>query len=62
MNELVSIQEAAKKLSVKVSWLRNAVFKKEIKFVKLGRLIRFRQIDLEELIQNNLKKESRGGL
>ncbi|WP_412470260.1 MULTISPECIES: helix-turn-helix domain-containing protein [unclassified Halobacteriovorax] len=45
---LLSIEEASSFLSVKVSRLRTAVFRKEIPFVKIGRLVRFKQ---EELIK-----------
>ena len=58
MNELLSFDEAMKVLRVKESWLRMAIFRKKITFVKVGRLVRFRMIDLENYIQRNLKNES----
>lgn len=53
MNELVSVEEAATILGVKTSWLRNSVFKKTIPYVKIGRLVRFRRKDLEEMINRD---------
>jgi excisionase family DNA binding protein len=42
----LSFQEAASFLNVKQSWLRSAVFKKEIPFYKFKRLVRFQINDL----------------
>jgi excisionase family DNA binding protein len=52
---LVTIEEASKLLSIKISTLRAATFKRKIPFIKIGRLVRFRLKDLEEFIQNNSK-------
>lgn len=52
MNELVGVEEAAKILGVKISWIRNSVYKKTIRHVKIGRLVKFRRKDLEEMINN----------
>jgi excisionase family DNA binding protein len=46
--DLLILTEAAKFLSIKESRLRYAIFKKEIPFIKIGRLIRF---DRQELIK-----------
>ena len=54
-NDLLTIKEAAEFLNVKVSWLRQAVFRREIDHVKLGALIRFRLEDLRLYIKRNLK-------
>jgi excisionase family DNA binding protein len=54
-NDLLTINEAAEFLNVKVSWLRQAVFRREIDHVKLGALIRFRIEDLRLYIKRNLK-------
>lgn len=40
---LLTIQQAAELLSIKVSRLRTAVFRREIPFVKIGRLVRFKE-------------------
>lgn len=42
----LSFQEAQEFLNVKESWLRNAVFKREIPHHKFNRLIRFEVNDL----------------
>jgi excisionase family DNA binding protein len=52
---LLAHEEAAKMLQIKVSKLRSMVFRKEIPYVKIGRLVRFRITDLEQFISNNLK-------
>lgn len=57
MNKLLDIKQASQFLGVKESWLRNAIFKKEIKFIKLNRLIRFSKTDLEDFIKKNTIEE-----
>ena len=52
---LYSIEEASKILNLKVSRLRQAVFRREINHVKLGALVRFREEDLQCFISNNAK-------
>lgn len=53
--KLLTIEEASNYLNVKVSWLRQAVFRREIKHIKVGALVRFREEDLQHFIQKNLK-------
>lgn len=60
--KLLTIEEAAKLLSIKVSRLRTAVFKREVPYIKIGRLVRFRQTDLEEWINENTKSVKKGVL
>lgn len=55
MNELLDVKQASAFLGVKESWLRSAVFKKEIRYIKLQRLVRFRKADLEAFIKKNTK-------
>ena len=52
---LLTIEEASKILNIKVSRLRQAVFRREINYVKLGALVRFREDDLQIFITKNLK-------
>jgi excisionase family DNA binding protein len=54
-HRLLTVNEAAEYLNVKVSWMRQAVFRRDIGHIKLGALVRFRQEDLEEYIQKNIK-------
>ena len=49
--ELLTIEEAAQLLKVKKSRLRKAVFRREVKYVKLGALIRFKRAHLIEWIE-----------
>ncbi len=53
---LLTIEDASKLLNLKVSRLRKAIFHREINYVKLGGLVRFRLVDLEQFIQTNLVK------
>jgi excisionase family DNA binding protein len=48
--ELYTIEEAAHLLKIKVSRLRKAVFRQEVKFVKLGALVRFKRSHLQDWI------------
>lgn len=48
--ELYTVEEAANLLKIKVSRLRMAVFRQEVKFVKLGALVRFKRSHLQEWI------------
>jgi excisionase family DNA binding protein len=54
-NRLLTIEEASNFLNVKVSWLRQAVFRREISHIKVGALVRFREEDLQNFIQKNFK-------
>lgn len=38
-NVLLTVEEASKFLNVKVSWLRQAVFRKDINHIKVGALL-----------------------
>ena len=49
--ELLTIDESAELLKVKKSRLRKAIFRREVKFVKLGALIRFKRAHLLEWIE-----------
>lgn len=57
--KLYTTEEASKILNIKVSRLRQAVFRREITHVKLGALVRFREEDLETYISKNLKSFER---
>lgn len=51
--KLLTIEAAAELLSVKVSRLRTAVFRREIPFIKIGRLVRFKASDLMKWVEQN---------
>jgi excisionase family DNA binding protein len=53
--KLFTTTEAAEVLNIKVSKLRQAVFHRQISHIKLGALVRFREEDLQQYIQKNLK-------
>lgn len=48
--DLLDINQAATFLNVKVSRLRTAILRKEIPFLKIGRLLRFHKKDLDDWI------------
>ncbi len=47
---LLTIEQAAERLNVTERWLRRAVFEQRIPYVKLGRLVRFAEDDLDAFI------------
>ena len=57
---LLTIFEASDYLAIKVSRLRTAVFKKEVPFVKIGRLVRFKESDLEKWVDDNTQQIKKG--
>jgi len=61
--DLLDINQAATFLNVKVSRLRTAILRKEIPFLKIGRLLRFHKRDLEgwiEKLKTVSQKKSNG--
>ncbi len=54
--KLLTIEEAANLLSIKVSRLRTAIFRREIPFIKIGRLVRFKEDSLHKWIDEMTKK------
>lgn len=56
---LMTIEEASFFLNLKVSKLRSMVFKNDIPFFKIGRLVRFHAQDLEEWLLERRHAQSR---
>jgi excisionase family DNA binding protein len=56
---LMTIQEAAAFLNLKVSKIRALTFRNEIPFVKIGRLVRFRAQDLELWVLDHVRTPPR---
>lgn len=52
LDTLLTIKQASKLLNLKQSRLRTAVLRKEVPFVKLGRLVRFKRTDLEAWVNS----------
>lgn len=48
---LLTFKETCEFLQIKASRLRTAIFRKEIPFIKIGRLLRFDPKDLKEWIE-----------
>lgn len=57
MEELLSAEQAARQLGVKLSTVRAWTFRRQIPFVKLlgRRAVRYRQSDVERLIKAGLR-------
>ena len=53
-DELLTLPEAAERLRLKVSTLRDWVLRRRIPYVKVGRLVRVRRSDVEALISKSL--------
>jgi excisionase family DNA binding protein len=53
MEKLLSIEELSEKLGIPVSTLYAWTCKKKIPYVKLGRLVRFRESEITEWIAKN---------
>lgn len=51
-SKLLTIEDASKFLSIKVSRLRTAVFRKELPYIKIGRLVRFKEEDLSKWLES----------
>ena len=49
--KLMTIDEAAGFLNIKKSRLRRAIFRREVKYIKLGALVRFKKEHLTEWIE-----------
>jgi excisionase family DNA binding protein len=50
---LLSIEETSSYLNLKISKLRSMVFKKEIPFLKIGRLVRFEKTQLDQWLKQH---------
>jgi excisionase family DNA binding protein len=53
MQTLLDVTQLAQMLKIEVSTIYDWVHKKKIKYVKIGRLLRFKQEDVEALITSN---------
>ena len=49
--ELLTIQEASEFLKMKESWIRSAIFKRAIPYIKMGALIRFNKTELHRWLE-----------
>ena len=59
--DLLTINEAAKLSRMSPSWWRQRVFKREIKFLKIGRSVRIPRSTIEEVLSRSVI-EPRGKL
>lgn len=62
MSRLLSVPEIAERLNVTEHWVRRAVFERRFPVVRVGRLVRVSDVDLEEFIEaNRVVALSKGG-
>lgn len=57
--ELLTIEEASELLKLKISRIRTAIFKREVKYIKLGALVRLRKDHLFEWIESRTVSTAR---
>lgn len=57
--ELLTIEEASSLLKLKISRIRTAIFKRELKYIKLGALIRFKKDHLLEWVESRTVSAAR---
>lgn len=50
-DRLLTVEEAAEFLGVKVRMIRSLIETRRVKFVKVGRLVRLRESDLSEAVE-----------
>lgn len=60
MSKLLTINELAGDLRVKLSWVRSMIFRKEIPFIKIGRHIRFEEEAIKKWICTHQVNSPRG--
>jgi excisionase family DNA binding protein len=58
MENLLNIKDVSNKLKVKESTLRAWVFQKRIPCIRIGRLVRFKEAELESWIRDEERKQS----
>ena len=52
--KLLDIREVAELLNVKPSWVRSAIFKRKIPYLKVGKLVRFNEIEIKNWLDGNI--------
>lgn len=52
--DLLTVPEAAAFLRLQPSTLRAWILQRRIAFIKLGRLVRFRRVDLETMVEQSI--------
>jgi excisionase family DNA binding protein len=55
-DNLLDMRQASEYLNIKISTLYAMCMRRQILFVKLGRLNRFRKCDLDKFIESNLRE------
>jgi excisionase family DNA binding protein len=56
LEQLLGIRELSEKWRIKECTIRSWVFKKRLPVIRLGRLVRFREADLNRVIEMNAEE------
>jgi excisionase family DNA binding protein len=59
MDQLLTVEAAAARLSCSVAAVRRWIYQRRLPVVKVGRLVRLRESDLQAFIAEGLRKASR---
>jgi len=57
--ELLTVEEAAKATRMSAGWWRQKIFRREIKFVRIGRSVRIPRSTVDEILQGGTVEPSR---
>ena len=52
-NKLLTIIDISRILNVKVSWVKSAIFKRKIPYIKVGHYVRFDEKEIESWIKRH---------
>ena len=53
-NELFTVAEAARETRMSLAWWRQRIFRKEIRFLKIGRSVRIPRATIQEVLTRSL--------
>ena len=56
--KLITIEQAAEMLNIKISRVRQAIFRREVDHIKLGALVRFRESHIYDWIKRQTVKST----
>lgn len=56
VNNYLSVAQLSTKLDIKPRTIRAWIFKRQIPYVKIGKLVRFKDTDIEHFLKNNEQK------
>ncbi len=54
MDQLLNVEQAARRTGMSASWVRQRIFRREIRFLKIGSRVLIPESTIEELIQSSI--------